>query len=96
MFDDNKGRSPYNGRLSDFSFYIDSQISVHRSFILNEFCSRFVMAVSFILSTVRRSSVGSFVERDFFIRILFQVYQYIVYGFVGSSTSRLYIKVGII
>ena len=23
----NKGRSPYNGRLSDFSFYIDSQIS---------------------------------------------------------------------
>ena len=29
---DNKGRSPYNGRLSDFSFYIDSQISVHRKF----------------------------------------------------------------
>ena len=28
----NKGRSPYNGRLSDFSFYIDSQISVHRKF----------------------------------------------------------------
>jgi hypothetical protein len=27
-----KGRSPYNGRLSDFSFYIDSQISVHRKF----------------------------------------------------------------
>jgi hypothetical protein len=27
-----------------------------------------------ILPTVRRSSVGSFVERDFFIRILFQVY----------------------
>jgi hypothetical protein len=26
----NKGRSPYNGKLSDFSFYIDSQISVHR------------------------------------------------------------------
>jgi hypothetical protein len=25
-----KGRSPYNGKLSDFSFYIDSQISVHR------------------------------------------------------------------
>ena len=31
-FDSNKGRSPYNGRLSDFSFYIDSQISVHRKF----------------------------------------------------------------
>jgi hypothetical protein len=42
--------------------------------ILNEFCSRFVMAVTLILATVRRSSVGSFVERDFFIRILFQVY----------------------
>ena len=28
----NKGRSPYNGKLSDFSFYIDSQISVHRKF----------------------------------------------------------------
>ena len=28
----NKGRSPYNGRLSDVSFYIDSQISVHRKF----------------------------------------------------------------
>ena len=28
----NKGRSPYNGRLSDFSFYIDSQISVHWKF----------------------------------------------------------------
>ena len=28
----NKGRSPYNGRLSDFSFYIDSQKSVHRKF----------------------------------------------------------------
>ena len=27
-----KGRSPYNGRLSDFSFYIDSQISVNRKF----------------------------------------------------------------
>ena len=27
-----KGQSPYNGRLSDFSFYIDSQISVHRKF----------------------------------------------------------------
>ena len=26
----NKGRSTYNGRLSDLSFYIDSQISVHR------------------------------------------------------------------
>ena len=30
---DFKGRSPFNGRLSDFSpFYIDSQISVHRKF----------------------------------------------------------------
>jgi hypothetical protein len=27
----NKGWSPFNGRLSDFSFYIDSQI-VHRKF----------------------------------------------------------------
>ena len=27
-----KGRSPYNVRLSDFSFCIDSQISVHRKF----------------------------------------------------------------
>jgi hypothetical protein len=27
-----KGQSPYNCRLSDFSFYIDSQISVHRKF----------------------------------------------------------------
>ena len=27
----NKGRRPYNCRLSDFSFYIDSQISVHGS-----------------------------------------------------------------
>ena len=25
-------RSPYNGRLSDVSFYIESQISVHRKF----------------------------------------------------------------
>ena len=32
------------------------------------------MAVPFILPTVRRSSVESFVESDFFIRILFQVY----------------------
>ena len=32
----NKGRSPYNGRLSDFSFYIDSQISVHRKFKKNQ------------------------------------------------------------
>jgi hypothetical protein len=31
-FPTDKGRSPYNGRLSDFSFYIDSQISVHRKF----------------------------------------------------------------
>ena len=31
---DYKGQSSYNGRLSDFSFYmyIDSQISVHRKF----------------------------------------------------------------
>jgi hypothetical protein len=29
---DNKGQSPYNGKLSDYSFYIDSQISVHRKF----------------------------------------------------------------
>jgi hypothetical protein len=29
---DYKGRSPSNGKLSDFSFYIDSQISVHRKF----------------------------------------------------------------
>jgi hypothetical protein len=27
-----KGRSPSNGKLSDFSFYIDSQKSVHRKF----------------------------------------------------------------
>ena len=27
-----KGRSPFNGKLSDFSSYIDSQISVHRKF----------------------------------------------------------------
>ena len=27
-----KGRSPSNGELSDFSFYIDSQISAHRKF----------------------------------------------------------------
>jgi hypothetical protein len=39
---------------------------VNLSFILNEFCSRFVMVVPFILPTVRRSSVGSFLERDFF------------------------------
>jgi hypothetical protein len=32
------------------------------------------MAVPFILPTVRRYFVGSFVERDFLIRILFQVY----------------------
>ena len=44
------------------------------SFILNAFCSRFVMAVPFILPNVRRFSVGSFVERDFFIIISFQVY----------------------
>jgi len=44
------------------------------SFILNEFCSRFVMAVLFILPTVRRSFVRSFVERDFLLEFLFQVY----------------------
>jgi hypothetical protein len=27
-----KGRSPSNGKLSDFSFYIDSQESAHRKF----------------------------------------------------------------
>ena len=27
-----KGRSPSNGKLSDFSFYIDSQKSAHRIF----------------------------------------------------------------
>ena len=27
-----KGRSPSNGELSDFSFYIDSQESAHRKF----------------------------------------------------------------
>ena len=27
-----KGRSPSNGKLSDISFYIDSQISAHRKF----------------------------------------------------------------
>jgi hypothetical protein len=27
-----KGRSPSNGELSDFSFYIDSQKSAHRKF----------------------------------------------------------------
>jgi hypothetical protein len=32
------------------------------------------VADELILPIVRRSSVGSFVERDFFIRILFQVY----------------------
>jgi hypothetical protein len=31
-----KGRSPYNGKLSDFSFYIDSQISVHRKLKKNQ------------------------------------------------------------
>ena len=30
--DSNKGRSPSNGKLSDFSFYIDSQKSAHRKF----------------------------------------------------------------
>jgi hypothetical protein len=46
------------------------------SFILNEFCSRFGMAVPFILPTVRRSSVGSFVERDCFIRIAKPCFQW--------------------
>jgi hypothetical protein len=27
-----KGRSPSNGKLTDFSFYIDSQKSAHRKF----------------------------------------------------------------
>jgi hypothetical protein len=40
--------------------------------ILNEFCSRFVTAVPFILPTVRRSSVGSFVERDFLLEFYFK------------------------
>ena len=55
-----------------FQYYDDPYTLL--SFILNEFCSRFAMAVPFILPTVRHSSVGGFVERDFFIRILFQVY----------------------
>ena len=42
------------------------------SIILNEFCSRFVMAVPFILPTVRRSSVGSFVERNFLLEFYFK------------------------
>jgi hypothetical protein len=29
---DIKGRSPSNGKLSDFAFYIDSQKSAHRKF----------------------------------------------------------------
>ena len=28
----NKGRSPSNGKLSDCSFYVDSQKSAHRKF----------------------------------------------------------------
>jgi hypothetical protein len=32
IFFDNKGRSPSNGKLTDFSFYIDSQKSAHRKF----------------------------------------------------------------
>jgi hypothetical protein len=49
------------------------------------------MAVPFILPTVQRSSVGSFVEKDFFIRILFQVYTqslvkpYTHVMFIGST-----------
>jgi hypothetical protein len=54
--------------------YILHFLGGNRNDRLNEFCSRFGMAVPFILHTVRRSSVWSFVERDFFIIILFQVY----------------------
>jgi hypothetical protein len=32
IFLHNKGRSPSNGKLFDFSFYIDSQKSAHRKF----------------------------------------------------------------
>ena len=32
----NKGRSPSNGKLSDFSFYIDSQKSAHRKFKIDQ------------------------------------------------------------
>ena len=32
FYQSNKGRSPSNGELSDFSFYIDSQKSAHRKF----------------------------------------------------------------
>jgi hypothetical protein len=42
------------------------------SFILNEFCSRFVMAVPFILPTPLFRP--EFRRKRFFIRILFQVY----------------------
>jgi hypothetical protein len=31
-YNNNKRRSPSNGKLSDFSFYIDSQKSAHRKF----------------------------------------------------------------
>jgi hypothetical protein len=32
LFYNNKGRSPSNDKLFDFSFYIDSQKSAHRKF----------------------------------------------------------------
>ena len=32
IFLHNKGRNPSNGKLFDFSFYIDSQKSAHRKF----------------------------------------------------------------
>ena len=32
LYTTNKGQSPSNGKLSDFSFYIDSQKSAHRKF----------------------------------------------------------------
>ena len=32
VFGVNKGRSPSNGKLSDFSFYIDNLKSAHRKF----------------------------------------------------------------
>jgi hypothetical protein len=81
----NKGRSPSNGKLSDFSFYIDSQKSAHRhTFYFVRNCVRWGYYLLFWMNCVadllwrsfylRHSSIGSFVERDFFIRILFQVY----------------------
>jgi hypothetical protein len=54
-------------------FYIDSQISFHRKlkFWMNCVADLLWLFRSFYL---RRSSVETFVERDIFIRILFQVY----------------------